>query len=159
VTQGVDVAEHYDDLYLSNLSTALNNSLDQDTSVVPDSFHNTSETVKIEKVASGKAISEDPAIEINKVVQDAMAVLYPGCKGFTVLNFVIILYKLKVKHNWSKISFTELFQLFQEVLPPDNKAPTNSYNASKIISQVGLDYQEIDACPNDCILYWKENAL
>ncbi|KAF6150970.1 hypothetical protein GIB67_026891, partial [Kingdonia uniflora] len=133
VTQGVDVAEHYDDLYLSNLSIALNNSLDQDTSVVPDSFHNTSETVELEKVASGKATREDPAIEFNKVVQDAMTALYPGCKGFTVSTFVFILYKLKVKHNWSEISFTELLQVFQEVLPPDNKAPTDSYRASKII--------------------------
>ncbi|KAF6142541.1 hypothetical protein GIB67_039505 [Kingdonia uniflora] len=110
VTQGVDVAEHYDDLYLSNLSTALNSSLNQDTSVVPDSFYNTSETVELKKFASGKAISEDPAIEFNKVVQDAMTTLYPRCKGFTVLTFVVILYKLKVKHNWSKISFTELLQ-------------------------------------------------
>ncbi|KAF6142816.1 hypothetical protein GIB67_002680, partial [Kingdonia uniflora] len=159
VTQSVDVAEHYDDLYFNNLSTALKNSLDQDTSVVPDSFHNTSETVELEKVASGKATSEDPAIKFNKVVQDAMTALYPGYKGFSVLTFVVILYKLKVKHNWSEISFTELLQVFQEVLPPDNKAPTDSYRASKIISQVGLDYEEIDACPNDCILYWKENAL
>ncbi|KAF6163742.1 hypothetical protein GIB67_023776, partial [Kingdonia uniflora] len=159
VTQGVDVAEHYDDLYLSNLSTVLNNSLDQDTSAVPDTFHNTSETVELEKVTSGKVTSEDPAIEFNKVVQDVMTALYPGCKGFTMLTFVVILFKLKVKHNWSEISFTELLQVFQEVLPPNNKAPADSYRASMIISQVGLDYEEIDACPNDCILYWKENAL
>ncbi|KAF6143919.1 hypothetical protein GIB67_001713, partial [Kingdonia uniflora] len=159
VNQGVDVAEHYDDLCFSNLSTALNNSLDQDTLVIPDSFHNISKTVELEKVVSGKATSEDPTIEFNKVVQDAMTALYPGCKGFTVLTFVIILYKLKVTHNWSEISFTELLQVFQEVLPPDNKALADSYRTSKIISQVGLDYEEIDACPNDCILYWKENAL
>ncbi|KAF6175926.1 hypothetical protein GIB67_003414 [Kingdonia uniflora] len=53
VTQGVDEAEHhFDDEYLKNLSTALNNSLDQDNSVVPDSFHNTSEVIELEKVAS-----------------------------------------------------------------------------------------------------------
>ncbi|KAF6171469.1 hypothetical protein GIB67_017993, partial [Kingdonia uniflora] len=159
VTQGVDIAEHYDDLYLSNLSTALNNSLDQETSVVPYSFHNTSEAMELEKVASGKATIEDHAIEFNKVVQDVMTALYTGCKGFTVLTFILILYKLKVKHNWSEISFTELLQVFQEVLPPNNKAPADSYCASKIISQVGLDYEEIDACSNDCILYWKENVL
>ncbi|KAF6141595.1 hypothetical protein GIB67_023767, partial [Kingdonia uniflora] len=88
-----------------------------------------------------------------------MTALYPGCKGFTVLTFVVILYKLKVKHNWSEISFTKLLQVFQEVLPPDNKAPADCYRGSKIISQVGLDYEKIDACPNDCILYWKENPL
>ncbi|KAF6135430.1 hypothetical protein GIB67_027304, partial [Kingdonia uniflora] len=130
VTQGVDVAEHYDDLYFRNLSTALNNSLDQDTSVVLDSFHNTSKTVELEKVVSGKATSKNPAIEFNKVVQDAMTALYSGYKGLTVLTFVVILYKLKVKHNWSEISFTELLQVFQEVLPLDNKAPADSYRAS-----------------------------
>ncbi|KAF6154650.1 hypothetical protein GIB67_000534 [Kingdonia uniflora] len=112
VTQGTDVAEHYfDDEYLRNLSTALNNSLDQENSVVPYSFHNTSETVELEKVASSKATGEDPAIEFSKVVHDTMNVLYPECKGFTVLAFVTILYKLKVKHNWGEISFTEFLQM------------------------------------------------
>ncbi|KAF6134834.1 hypothetical protein GIB67_002235, partial [Kingdonia uniflora] len=53
----------------------------------------------------------------------------------------------------------ELLQVIQEVLPLDNKAPADSYRASNIISRVGLDYEEMDACPNDCILYWKENTL
>ncbi|KAF6162510.1 hypothetical protein GIB67_003056, partial [Kingdonia uniflora] len=160
VTKGVDVAEHhFDNEYLRNLSTALNNSLDQDNLVVPNFFHNTSETVELEKVASGKATGEYPAIELDKVVHDAMTALYPGCKGFTVLAFVIRLYKLKVKHNWSEISSTELLQVFQEVLPPDNKVPADSYCSNKIISRVGLEYEEIYACPNDFILYWKENAL
>ena len=28
--------------------------------------------------------------------------------------------------------------------------------AKKMIKDLGLDYKKIDACPNDCILFWKE---
>ena len=31
--------------------------------------------------------------------------------------------------------------------------PKNQYKAKKILCQVGMEYQKIHACPNDCILY------
>ncbi|KAL5702872.1 hypothetical protein ACHQM5_028036 [Ranunculus cassubicifolius] len=27
-----------------------------------------------------------------------------------------------------------------------------------MIKSLGMDYKTIHACPNDCILYWKDNA-
>ena len=35
----------------------------------------------------------------------------------------------------------------------------SSFNKTKaMIRDLGLDYRKIDACPNDCMLYWKEYA-
>ena len=42
-----------------------------------------------------------------------------------------------------------LLQVLQDLLPSD---------AKKIIKDLGLGYEKIHACPNDCMLFWKENA-
>jgi hypothetical protein len=40
-----------------------------------------------------------------------------------------------------------------KMLPKDNKLPTSTYKAEKIICPLGLKVQKIHACPNDYILY------
>ncbi|KAI9120733.1 hypothetical protein K1719_007766 [Acacia pycnantha] len=40
---------------------------------------------------------------------------------------------------------------------PDADIPPSFYEAKKIINRLGLNYQKIDACPNDCMLYWEED--
>ena len=44
------------------------------------------------------------------------------------------------------------------MLPEDNTLPKNHYEAKKILCPVGMEYQKIHACPNDCILYRHEYA-
>ncbi|KAI9125251.1 hypothetical protein K1719_003867 [Acacia pycnantha] len=34
------------------------------------------------------------------------------------------------------------------------KIPSSFYEAKKTITKLGLDYQKIHACPNNCMLYW-----
>jgi len=34
--------------------------------------------------------------------------------------------------------------------------PSSYYEAKKMVNSLGLGYEKIDACPNDCILYWDE---
>ncbi|XP_058084589.1 uncharacterized protein LOC131232380 [Magnolia sinica] len=97
--------------------------------------------------------------EFEANLRDAMTELYPGCHKFTVLTFIVQLFKLKVNHGWSEQSFTALLQLLQSVLPSGNKTPINTYQAKKIIIKLGLDYQKIHACPNDCMLYWREHEV
>jgi hypothetical protein len=35
------------------------------------------------------------------------------------------------------------------------KIPNSFYEAKKVINKLGLNYK-IHACPNDCMLYWKD---
>ena len=86
-----------------------------------------------------------------------MTALYTGCEKFTVLTFIVKLYGLKVSHGWSEKSFTELLQLLQEVLPSGNKIPNSTYHVKKIINALSLNYRKINACQNNCILYWREH--
>ena len=37
------------------------------------------------------------------------------------------------------------------------KIPKSFYETKKIINKLGLNYIKIDACPNDCMLYWNED--
>ena len=66
------------------------------------------------------------------------------------------MYNLKAKHSWSDKGFSELLGLLVDMLPEDNVLPSSMHEAKKTLSALGLEYEKIHACPNDCILYWKE---
>ena len=42
------------------------------------------------------------------------------------------------------------------LLPEDNTLPKNYFKAKNILCPMGMEYQKIHACPNDCILYRHE---
>ena len=46
----------------------------------------------------------------------------------------------------------------KEALPEGDNFPSNYYEVKKIIRDLGLDYKKIDACPQNCMLFTKENA-
>ena len=43
--------------------------------------------------------------------------------------------------------------LKEQVLPSDNELPPTRQDAKNILTSIGLDYNRIDACPKDCILF------
>ncbi|XP_058753332.1 uncharacterized protein LOC131626522 [Vicia villosa] len=82
--------------------------------------------------------------------------LYPGCTNFTRLSAVLKLFNRKAINGWTDKSFAELLQLLTQMLPEGNILPSRYYEAKKILCPMGLEYEKIHACPNDCILYRKE---
>ena len=50
-----------------------------------------------------------------------------------------------------------LLRSLQRAFNTDANFSENSYEAKKYTKALGLDYVKIDACINNCILYWKEN--
>ena len=86
------------------------------------------------------------------LVDEASQELYPGCKRFSRLSFTIRLYLLKCLHGWSNASFTSLLELLKEAMP-DLNIPTSFNKTKTMVKDLGLDYEKIDACPNDCMLY------
>ena len=101
-----------------------------------------------------EGLNED-AKKFYNLVEEASKELYPGCKGFSTLSFTIRLYLLKCLHGWSNASFTSLLELLKEAIP-DLNIPSSFNKAKAMVKDLGLDYKKIDACPNDCMLYWKE---
>ncbi|XP_062080508.1 uncharacterized protein LOC133785274 [Humulus lupulus] len=87
------------------------------------------------------------------LLSDAEKPIYPDCKRFTKLSMLLRLFNLKAKHGWSDRSLTELLSFLKELLPECNEMPMSFYEAEKTICSLGMEYEKIHACPNDCILY------
>ena len=59
---------------------------------------------------------------------------------------------MKCLHGWSNESFTSLLELLKEAMPEFKISL--SYNKTKsMVKNLGLDYEKIDACPKDCMLF------
>ncbi|KAL6312664.1 hypothetical protein AAG906_018929 [Vitis piasezkii] len=65
---------------------------------------------------------EKPNEDANKfynLLREAEQELYPGCKKFTKLSFIIRLFHMKCLNGWSNKSFTMLLELLKEAFPED----------------------------------------
>jgi len=51
-----------------------------------------------------------------------------------------------------------LLELLSDALLEENTLPKSFYDTKKIISRLGLSYEKIHVCPNECILYRKDLA-
>ncbi|KAL5752708.1 hypothetical protein ACOSP7_022905 [Xanthoceras sorbifolium] len=104
---------------------------------------------------------ETPNLDANKfyyLLKYAEQQLYPGCMKFTKLSFIVRLFHIKCLYGLSDKSVTVLLELFKEALPEGETLPKLFYQTKKIITDLGLRCNKIDACPKDCMLYWKEKA-
>ncbi|XP_073120780.1 uncharacterized protein [Henckelia pumila] len=93
-----------------------------------------------------------------RLVEEGKQPLYTGCTDFSKLTFLVELFQLKVSGKWSDKSFTTLLDFLRRVLPPEAKVPNSFYEAKKQISNLGLHYEKIHTCPNDCMIYWGEDV-
>lgn len=85
--------------------------------------------------------------------EDAEQELYPGCRNFSSLSFLVRLFHIKRLSGWSNKSFNMLLDLLIDAFPEGVQLPKNIYETKKVILQLELSYDRIDACPNDCMLY------
>ena len=46
--------------------------------------------------------------------------------------------------------------MIKELFPKENQLFSSMYEARKTLSSLGMEYEKIHACPNDCILYRNE---
>jgi hypothetical protein len=91
-----------------------------------------------------------------RLKNDAGTPLYDGCSKFTRLSAVLKLYNLKAANGWTDTSFTNLLALLKDMLPEGNVLPGRAYEAKQMLCSIGMSYERIHACPNDCILFRNE---
>lgn len=92
-----------------------------------------------------------------RMLKDASKDLYPNCP-ISKLAAIVHLFHLKCMGGWSNKSFTLLLEFLREILPQGNVLP-KSYNETKnVIKGLGLSYEKIHACPNDCMLFRGDKA-
>ncbi|XP_019230042.1 PREDICTED: uncharacterized protein LOC109211006 [Nicotiana attenuata] len=122
-------------------------------------LHDTFRNVKGEPVQEEgmrEALSED-AKKFFKLLEEGKQELYPRCKNFSKLSFTIWLHLFKSLHGLSNVAFSDLLELLKEAFP-FAKLPESFNNAKNMIKDLGLHYEKIHACPNDCMLFWNNNA-
>nr|XP_016454278.1 PREDICTED: uncharacterized protein LOC107778517 [Nicotiana tabacum] len=92
-----------------------------------------------------------------RILKDFEQPLYQDSK-VSKLSTLVKLLHIKSIGNWSNTSFTMLLKLLKEDLLPDgSNLPDSYYEAKKVIRHLGLSYKKIDACKNDCMLYWNDD--
>ena len=96
--------------------------------------------------------------EFNRSLEDAATPLYEGCTKYMKMSAIVALYKLKNVYGWSDTSFTGLLELLRDVLPDINILLRLMYSVKRFLRRFDLKYEKIDACLNDCCLFWGRNS-
>jgi hypothetical protein len=65
---------------------------------------------------------------------------------------------IKSKFAFSNNCYKELLNLISDVLPENHKMPKDMYQSKKFLSGLGMDYEKIDVCDNNCMLFGKETV-
>ena len=56
----------------------------------------------------------------------------------------------------SNVIFREMVHLLKNAFP-DINIPDSFYKTKKLIRAMGYDYNKIDVCQNNCVLFWKQD--
>ncbi|WVZ64768.1 LOW QUALITY PROTEIN: hypothetical protein U9M48_014242, partial [Paspalum notatum var. saurae] len=76
----------------------------------------------------------------------------------TLLQTLTRLMSTKSKHNISNTAYNDIVKLIDDIFPENHKLPKNLYFAKKILAGLGMKYEKIDVCPNNCIMFWEEDG-
>ena len=95
----------------------------------------------------------DEARQVNELIRDGEQELYEGCTKFSKLSFLIKLYHIKCMTMMTDKSLSMIIELLHDAFAGFAAVPTSLYEAKKTIKKLGLSYEKIHACPNNCMLY------
>jgi hypothetical protein len=93
-----------------------------------------------------------------ELLDEAKNVLYPGCQEATKISFIVRLFQIKCMFGLSNGALEAILHLFSIVLPEGHCIPNTLDKVQKVVRDLGLDYQKIHACVNDCVLFRKDYA-
>ncbi|CAL8999749.1 unnamed protein product [Prunus brigantina] len=94
--------------------------------------------------------------QYEQLLKSANQELYPGCESFSVLTAIMELMHGKIKYRMSNLCFDYFLGVFKRMLPTDNCLPKDHRQAQKVLNGLGLGYEKIHACKNNCMLFYKE---
>ncbi|GJV81933.1 tetratricopeptide-like helical domain, DYW domain protein [Tanacetum coccineum] len=97
--------------------------------------------------------SKDKDIPYKRHLEECDKELYPVCK-YSNLSFTLHFYHVKCIGGISNKCFSMLLELFRDAFPHLTSLPSSANEAKKLTTDLGLGYEKIHACPNDCMLYW-----
>jgi hypothetical protein len=75
----------------------------------------------------------------------------------TVLQAVTRFMTMKSKYNFSNQCYNDIIKLIIDLISMKHNMLTDLYQSKKIVSSLGMNYEKIDVCEKNCILFWKEH--
>lgn len=93
----------------------------------------------------------------DELLADFNQELYDGCTKFTKLSFILKLYHIKCMCGISDKGISMVLDLLKEAFT-HAKLPSSFNDMKRVIRKLGLTYESIHACPNDCMLFWEADA-
>jgi hypothetical protein len=69
-----------------------------------------------------------------------------------VLHVVTRLLEIKSKYNFSSQCYNDIIKLFIDILLMRHNMPKVLYQSKKIVADLGMSYEKIDVCEENCML-------
>jgi hypothetical protein len=64
---------------------------------------------------------------------------------------------MKSKYNFSNQCYNDIIKLIIDLIPAKHNMPKDLYQSQKIVAGLGMNYEKIDVCKKNCMLFWKEH--
>lgn len=104
----------------------------------------------------GDAEPHDKDSFLKVVMKEAKRQLYPGCTKFSRFSFVVMLVHMKSLYRISNSAFSAILKLLAEALPDCNTLPKSYSEEKNLLKELGLGYNSIHVCFNNCVLFRKD---
>ena len=95
---------------------------------------------------------------LTNLMAEAKRELYPGCTKFSKFSFVVKLLHMKSFYRISNTAFSAILKLLGKAFPAVNTVPKSYDDAKKLLRRLGLGYESIHVCLNNCVLFRKQYA-
>ena len=90
------------------------------------------------------------------MMKEAKRQLYPSCAKFSKFSFVVKLLHMKSFYRITNTAFSAFLKLLADAFSEFNTLPTSYHEAKNNIKELGLGYESIHVCYNNCILFRKD---
>jgi hypothetical protein len=74
-----------------------------------------------------------------------------------VLQAVAHLIMMKSKYTFSNQCYNDIVKLIIDLIPTKHNMLKDLYQAKKFFAGLGMNYEKIDVCEKNCMLFWKEH--
>jgi hypothetical protein len=100
---------------------------------------------------NNQALPEDVK-EFYKLLEASEAKVHEGT-DVTILQAVTRLMVMMSKYSFSNNCYNDIVKLIIDLIPSNRNMPNDLYHYKKIVAGLGMNYQKIDACEDNCMLF------
>jgi hypothetical protein len=64
---------------------------------------------------------------------------------------------MKLKYNFSNQCYNDIMKLIIDLIPVKHNMSKDLYQSKKIVASLSMNYEKIDVCEKNCMLFLKEH--